>query len=140
MSVASAVGFIALGGVAAEIGVVMLVYVNEAVATRVAQGRLHDVHDLALAIVEGAHCVCAYCHDRRRDHCRPVAYHVGVGHRIGSDAPHRRTDGGWDGHRAAAVDVRATCGLLAHAAAQARRRGLAAPEWKQEPQLRGSSD
>src|SRR5947208_12574264 len=34
MSIASAVGFIALGGVAAEIGVVMLLYVNEAIARR----------------------------------------------------------------------------------------------------------
>ena len=34
MSIASAVGFIALGGVAAEIGVVMLIYVNQAVADR----------------------------------------------------------------------------------------------------------
>lgn len=33
MSLASAVGFIALGGVAAEIGVVMLVYVNQHVET-----------------------------------------------------------------------------------------------------------
>ena len=37
MSIASAVGFIALGGVAAEIGVVMLVYVNQAVAARAAR-------------------------------------------------------------------------------------------------------
>ena len=39
MSVASAVGFIALGGVAAEIGIVMLVYLNQAVAARSAGGR-----------------------------------------------------------------------------------------------------
>src|SRR3989440_349536 len=38
MSIASAVGFIALAGVAAEIGVVMLVYVNQAVAAREAAG------------------------------------------------------------------------------------------------------
>ena len=54
MSVASAVGFIALGGVAAEIGVVMLVYLNQAVAVRVAQSRLNDDHDRVQAIVEGA--------------------------------------------------------------------------------------
>ncbi len=54
MSIASAVGFIALGGVAAEIGVVMLIYLNQAIATRAAQGRLNDASDLAQAIVEGA--------------------------------------------------------------------------------------
>jgi Cu(I)/Ag(I) efflux system membrane protein CusA/SilA len=54
MSIASAVGFIALGGVAAEIGVVMLIYVNQAVATRTAEGRLTNEQDLAHAIIEGA--------------------------------------------------------------------------------------
>ncbi len=54
MSIASAVGFIALGGVAAEIGVVMLVYLNQALAAHAAQGRLNDESDLARAIVEGA--------------------------------------------------------------------------------------
>ena len=39
MSIASAVGFIALGGVAAEIGVVMLVYLNQAVAVAHREGR-----------------------------------------------------------------------------------------------------
>ena len=51
---AGAVGFIALGGVAAEIGVVMLVYLNQAIATRTAEGRLNDESDLAQAIIEGA--------------------------------------------------------------------------------------
>ncbi len=54
MSVASAVGFIALGGVAAEIGVVMLVYVNQAVAAHEHAGRLAGLGDLHVAIVEGA--------------------------------------------------------------------------------------
>ena len=54
MSVASAVGFIALAGVAAEIGIVMLVYLNHAVATRIAHGRLNDERDLDQAILEGA--------------------------------------------------------------------------------------
>jgi Cu(I)/Ag(I) efflux system membrane protein CusA/SilA len=48
------VGFIALGGVASEIGVVMLVYVNQAVARHAAQGQLEDSGQLAQAIVEGA--------------------------------------------------------------------------------------
>ena len=54
LSVASAVGFIALGGVAAEIGVVMLVYVNQAVAAREAADQLRRERDLISAIVEGA--------------------------------------------------------------------------------------
>ncbi len=54
MSIASAVGFIALAGVAAEIGVVMLVYVNQAVAAREAAGGLREERGFAQAIVEGA--------------------------------------------------------------------------------------
>jgi copper/silver efflux system protein len=54
MSIASAVGFIALGGVAAEIGVVMVIYLDQAVAARAAQGRLNDEQDLTQAIIEGA--------------------------------------------------------------------------------------
>ncbi len=54
MSIASAVGFIALGGVAAEIGVVMVIYLDQAVAARAAQGRLKDEQDLIQAIIEGA--------------------------------------------------------------------------------------
>jgi len=54
MSIAAAVGFIALGGVAAEIGVVMLVYLNQAISARAAAGRLNNEEELAQAIVEGA--------------------------------------------------------------------------------------
>ena len=54
MSIASAVGFIALGGVAAEIGVVMLVYVNQAVGARSAEGRAGSEQELARGVAEGA--------------------------------------------------------------------------------------
>jgi Cu(I)/Ag(I) efflux system membrane protein CusA/SilA len=54
MSIASVIGFIALGGVAAEIGVVMVIYLDQAVAARVAQGRLNDEQDFTQAIIEGA--------------------------------------------------------------------------------------
>ena len=54
MSIASAVGFIALGGVAAEIGVVMLVYINQAVARRAAERQLETREQLVHAILEGA--------------------------------------------------------------------------------------
>jgi copper/silver efflux system protein len=54
LSVASAVGFIALGGVAAEIGVVMLVYLNHAAESRESSSRLQTEQDLIEAIIEGA--------------------------------------------------------------------------------------
>jgi copper/silver efflux system protein len=47
------VGFIALGGVAAEFGVIMLLYLKHAWEARVAQGRTGDA-DLLDAIREGA--------------------------------------------------------------------------------------
>jgi Cu(I)/Ag(I) efflux system membrane protein CusA/SilA len=54
LSIASGVGFIALAGVAAEIGVVMLVYIDQAVELRESEGRLNNRQDLMQAIVEGA--------------------------------------------------------------------------------------
>jgi Cu(I)/Ag(I) efflux system membrane protein CusA/SilA len=58
MSVAVAVGFIALAGVAAETGVVMLIYLDQVwvkiKAERLAAGRMPDVADLYQAIMEGA--------------------------------------------------------------------------------------
>ncbi|MES2180000.1 MAG: CusA/CzcA family heavy metal efflux RND transporter [Gemmatimonadota bacterium] len=57
-SVAVAIGFIALSGVAAETGVVMLIYLDNAwkqqLTTRAADGRMPTVRDLYDAIVEGA--------------------------------------------------------------------------------------
>jgi len=54
LSIASAVGFIALAGVAAEFGVVMVIYLNHAVERWQEEGRLTDRRALAQAIVEGA--------------------------------------------------------------------------------------
>jgi copper/silver efflux system protein len=54
MSIASAVGFIALAGVASEIGVVMLMFINHAVDARRAAGTLTGVGALADAIIDGA--------------------------------------------------------------------------------------
>jgi Cu(I)/Ag(I) efflux system membrane protein CusA/SilA len=54
MSIASAVGFIALAGVATEIGVVMLIYLDHAIERYQSEGRLNNVEDLQQAIVEGA--------------------------------------------------------------------------------------
>ncbi len=58
LSVAVAVGFIALAGVAAETGVVMLIYLDHAwealKAKRRAEGRQPDLGDLYAAVMEGA--------------------------------------------------------------------------------------
>ena len=50
LSVAVGVGFIALAGVAVEIGVVMLVYLNQAIRSR----QIDDIKDLRQAVVDGA--------------------------------------------------------------------------------------
>jgi Cu(I)/Ag(I) efflux system membrane protein CusA/SilA len=54
LSVAVWVGIIALAGVAAETGVVMLVYLDEAYERRVREGRMITAQDLHEAIMEGA--------------------------------------------------------------------------------------
>ncbi len=54
LSVAVWVGIIALAGVAAETGVVMLVYLDEAYERRVREGRMRTAQDLREAIMEGA--------------------------------------------------------------------------------------
>ena len=58
LSVAVAVGFIALAGVAAETGVIMLIYLDQALAAmaarREAEGKPLSFDDLNAAIVEGA--------------------------------------------------------------------------------------
>jgi len=58
LSVAVGVGFIALSGVSVEIGVIMLVYLNQAFRRHqdkaLAEKRAMDISDLRQAIVEGA--------------------------------------------------------------------------------------
>lgn len=54
MSIAVGVGFIALAGVAAETGVVMLLYIDNAYKERLAQGRMKTRLDLNDAVIEGA--------------------------------------------------------------------------------------
>ena len=53
-SVAVAIGFIALAGVAAETGVVMLIYLDHAWRVRAASGRQPTLADLYDAVMEGA--------------------------------------------------------------------------------------
>ena len=54
LSVASGVGFIALAGVAAEFGVIMLIYLDTAIREREQRGEMHTVADLREALIEGA--------------------------------------------------------------------------------------
>jgi len=54
LSIASAIGFIALAGVAAEFGVIMLTYLDHAIAKRRSANQFHTVTDLIEAIEEGA--------------------------------------------------------------------------------------
>lgn len=58
LSVAVGVGFIALAGVAVEIGVVMLVYLNQAIrqhmATAESEGRALTLEDVQQAVIDGA--------------------------------------------------------------------------------------
>jgi len=53
-SVAVAVGFIALAGVAAEFGVIMLIYLNNATLKRKVDKKLNTIADLKDSIMEGA--------------------------------------------------------------------------------------
>jgi Cu(I)/Ag(I) efflux system membrane protein CusA/SilA len=54
LSVAVWVGVIALAGVSTEIGVVMVMYLNQRLEERTGEGRLEDTGDLAEAVREGA--------------------------------------------------------------------------------------
>jgi Cu(I)/Ag(I) efflux system membrane protein CusA/SilA len=54
LSIASAIGFIALAGVAAEFGVIMLIYLDHAIAKRRTANQFHTLADLIEAIEEGA--------------------------------------------------------------------------------------
>ncbi|GAC1307210.1 MAG: CusA/CzcA family heavy metal efflux RND transporter [Steroidobacteraceae bacterium] len=54
LSIAAAIGFIALAGVSAEFGVIMLIYLEQAIRERRAAGRLATERDLIEAIGAGA--------------------------------------------------------------------------------------
>ena len=94
MSVAVAVGFIALAGVAAETGVVMLIYLDHALkevkAEREAEGEPFTKADLHRAIMLGAvERVRPEDDDRGRHHGGAVADPLEHWHRLGGDAAHR---------------------------------------------------
>ena len=54
MSIAVAVGYIALAGLAVETGIVMLVYLDEVLERYRREGRLNSIQDIYEAIIEGA--------------------------------------------------------------------------------------
>ena len=54
ISIATAVGFIALAGLAAEFGVIMLVYLDQAIEARIRAGKFSTQDDLDNALLEGA--------------------------------------------------------------------------------------
>ena len=97
LSVAVAVGFIALAGVAAETGVVMLIYLDHAleeVSERVPKASADLIRGRSLRRHHGrrGRARAAEDDDGRRHHGRPAADHVEHRHRLGGHAAHRRAD------------------------------------------------
>ena len=98
LSVAVAVGFIALAGVAAETGVVMLIYLDHALDRAEGEARptrgpaVHPRRSLRGDHGRRRRARAAEDDDGRRHHGRPAADHVEPRHRLGGDAAHRRAD------------------------------------------------
>jgi Cu(I)/Ag(I) efflux system membrane protein CusA/SilA len=116
LSIATGVGFIALAGVAAEFGVVMLLYLKHALeatgwprhaADAAGGARRHPRRRGAARAAQGD--------DGGGDPGRPGAHRLGQRHGLGGDEPHRRADARRHGHRAAAVAVRGAGGVRAAA-------------------------
>ena len=84
VSVASAVGFIALAGVAAEFGVIMLIYLKHAWEARMAAGKTRRSRSARRDPRRRGAARAAEGDDGGRDHRRPAADHVG------QQAPARR--------------------------------------------------
>ena len=126
ISVASAVGFIALAGVSAEFGVIMLLYLKHARDARLAGAKLH-LGGAEDAIREGAVL-------RVRPKAMTVAVIVAgllpimsARYRLGDHAANRSTDGGRHDYRAAAVHVRSPGRIPLVAQAAPRTRGETHP-------------
>ena len=97
LSVAVVVGFIALAGVAAETGVVMLIYLNQALDERRARkaaegGALTRERPLRRHHGRRGGAGASEDDDGGRDHGRTAADHVEHRHRLGDHAAHRRAD------------------------------------------------
>jgi len=76
-SVAVWVGYIALFGIAVETGVVMVVYLHEALEKKLAAGEPLSYGDIREAAIEGAvHRLRPKLMDRSRGACEPDSYSV----------------------------------------------------------------
>jgi hypothetical protein len=121
ISVATAVGFIALAGVAAEFGVVMLIYLKNAHARRLADGAPDTEATLLAAIREGAVLrVRPKAMTVAVGDGRSAAHHVGHRHRVGGHDAHRSAHGRRHGDGADPEHARHT-GRLVPLASSARR-------------------
>ena len=122
-SVAVAIGFIALAGVAAETGVVMLIYLDQAWSVQRAAGRvsLRGLYDAVHGGRGGAG--PPEDDDRHRHHRRPAAGAVGLRSRVERHAADRRSHDWRDGKQHRAHSGRDPRRLLALEAAAVRPRG-----------------
>jgi hypothetical protein len=103
LSIATGVGFIALAGVAAEFGVVMLIYLKQALAERVRAIRRDDDGVAGGDPSRRRAARAAQGDDGGGDPGWPGAHRLGQRHRLGGDEPHRGADARRHGDRAAAV-------------------------------------
>jgi Cu(I)/Ag(I) efflux system membrane protein CusA/SilA len=92
LSVAVAVGFIALAGVAAETGVVMLIYLDNAMTELRAEREAEQQPFTRDDLYRCGRARAAENDDGRGHHGRTPANHVEPRHRGGGDAAHRRAD------------------------------------------------
>lgn len=102
LSVATGTGFIALAGVAAEFGVVMLMYLRHAIEAEpsLENPQTFSVDKLDEALYRGGGAArAAEGDDRGGDYRRPAADFMGHRRRFGSHEPYRRADDWRDDHR-----------------------------------------
>ena len=98
LSVAVGVGFIALAGVAAETGVIMLIYLDQAWKDRLSRGQM----DLVEGSVRSHHCGsrragASQDDDRHGHYGRPVAHFMGTRYGLPGNEAHRGADGRGNG-------------------------------------------
>ena len=88
-------------GVAAEFGVVMLMYLRHAIEAEpsLENPQTFSVDKLDEALYRGGAARAAEGDDRGGDYRRPVADFMGHRRRVGGDEPHRRADDWRDDHR-----------------------------------------
>ena len=107
LSVATGVGFIALAGVAAEFGVVMLIYLRHALEARRRSGVEVDGSSAGRRYTgRCGDARAAQGHDRRRNPGWLAPHRPGKRHGLGGHEPHRRADARRNGHGTAFVAFR----------------------------------